>query len=108
MSGQKLTPVLAITVIRERLALLQQAVDRPEHAELRPLLADLNALCRTIQRTVSDGVYQLAKTDDGLKGLLDLLEKSGSTRVVAHRLASLMAPLQQQLHGTRDDIGQLL
>ena len=102
------TPTLAIAAMRERLILLQHAVKRPEHAELRQVQIDLSALCDAMHRTLSDGVYQLAQSDDGLQGLLDLLEKAGSARIAADRLLCLLAPLQRQRYRTRDEIGQLL
>ena len=108
MNGQNPTPVLATAAIKERLADLKQTLKCPEYAELRPVERDLSALSRTIRRTVSDGVYQIAKTEDGLRGLYELLKKSHGTRIPAHRLASLLCPLLRQLHRAGNDIGQVL
>ena len=102
------TPTLAIAALRERLTLLQHAFKSPEYAALRQVQVEMSALCDAMHRTISDGIYQLAQSDDGLQGLLDLLEKAGSARIAADRLLCLLAPLQRQRYRTRNDIGQLL
>ena len=108
INGQHPTPVLATAAIKERLADLKQAVKCPEYAALRPVERDLSALSRTVHRTVSDGVYQIAKTEDGLRGLYELLKKAHGTCIPAHHLTLLLSPLLRQLHRAGNDIGQLL
>lgn len=100
---------LALSSIQGELSRLQTTLaDQPEHAPLRESISQLANLCQTIERTVSEGVHTLARSGDGLQGLLDLLHHAEDKPLPANQLAGLLTPLQQQISHARADIGQLL
>ena len=99
---------LALSTIQGELSRLHTLASQPEHAPLRESLSQLSSLCQTIERTVSEGVHTLARSGDGLQGLLDLLHHAEDKPLPANQLAGLLTPLQQQISHARADIGQLL
>jgi hypothetical protein len=99
---------MATAAIHRELTRLKQLAESPEHAILLEPVSRLMALCDGVQRTVSDGVHALSTTGESLQGLLDLLHHAEEAPLPAHRLAGLLAPLQQQVQRASTDIGQLL
>lgn len=99
---------LALSTIQDELSRLHTLASQPEHAPLRDSLSQLSSLCQTIEHTIADGVHTLARSGDGLQGLLDLLHHAEDKPLPANQLAGLLTPLQQQISHARADIGQLL
>jgi hypothetical protein len=99
---------LALSTIQGELSRLQTLASQPEHAPLRESISQLAGLCQTIELTIADGIHTLARSGDGLQGLLDLLHHAEDKPLPANQLAGLLTPLQQQISHARADIGQLL
>lgn len=99
---------LALSTIQGELSRLHTLASQPEHAPLRESISQLSRLCQTIEHTIADGVHTLARSGDGLQGLLDLLHHAEDKPLPANQLAGLLTPLQQQISHARADIGQLL
>ncbi|OHX15701.1 hypothetical protein BI343_17155 [Chromobacterium amazonense] len=108
MNALPLIAPLALSAVHHQLAQLQLLANTPEHAALREPLSQLASLCQGIEHTVSAGVSRLARTGDGLQGLVELLDCAEDQPLPAQRLAGLLAPLQQQVIDASADIGQLL
>lgn len=99
---------LALSTIQGELSRLHTLASQPEHAPLRESISQLSGLCQIIEHTIADGVHTLARSGDGLQGLLDLLHHAEDKPLPANQLAGLLTPLQQQISHARADIGQLL
>ena len=99
---------LAMAGIADELARLQQLADDARLPALRESVAQLQLLFDTVRDTLTAGSGELAGIDDGLQGLLALLQLAAVPSFPVPRLLGLLLPLQQQLQRVNLDINQLL
>ena len=103
---------LATVAISSELAQLQKLIESLEPSEERTVLSQhlgaLFALHENVQISVARTVVALTKADNGLEGLLELLHHARGKPVQPHLLASLIAPLHQQIQYANSESSHLL
>jgi len=98
--------------IDAELVLLRQLTRAlPAVAQQAGIDQHLNALSDLIERLrvgAARAVFTLTTIDDGLEGLLDLLQRADEQPLPAHQLSGLLAPLHQQVQYANSEASHLL
>jgi len=99
------------TIDTELVLLRQLTRDLQVATERASIDQHLNALSDLIERLrigVARAVFTLATLDDGMEGLLDLLQRADEQPLPAHQLSGLLAPLHQQVQYANSETSHLL
>lgn len=100
--------VLVTAQIEHELQQLQAMLAAPsDPAALSAQVDRVAALCATQRQTLADAVDGLIGSNDGLQGLLDLLEQAEQPLPI-HQLRGLLAPLQQHVQQETLQLSQML
>ena len=111
--GHSMTPApLSPSSIDTELVWLRQLTSSlAAKAEQASIDQHLNALSDLIERLrvgAARAVFTLTTIDDGLEGLLDLLQRDDEQPLPAHQLSGLLAPLHQQVQYANSEASHLL
>ena len=101
----------APTIDTELVLLRQLTRSHPSETELASIDQHLNALSDLVEHLrigTARAVFSLATVDDGLEGLLDLLQRADERPLPAHQLSGLLAPLHQQVQYATSEASHLL
>jgi len=104
-------PISPPSIDTELVLLRQLTRSQPSEAELASIDQHLNALSDLVDRLrigTARAVFTLATLDDGMEGLLDLLQRSDEQPLPAHHLSGLLAPLHQQVQYANSETSHLL
>jgi len=98
--------------INAELTQLKQFTDQlsnsAERAVIHQHLSTLLELVDNLQLSASRTAFTLATLDDGLEGLIDLLQHAEDKPVPANQLSSLLTPLHRQLQYANSETSHLL
>jgi hypothetical protein len=98
--------------INAELTQLKQLTDNlptcAERAGIHQHLRALLDLVENLQLSASRAVFTLSSLDDGMEGLIDLLQQAEDKPVPANQLSGLLAPLHRQLQYANSETSHLL
>ena len=100
------------TALQAELALLMQMTQQmptpDELAIIHQRLQSQSQMIDDMQLAIARAVFTLSTVDDGLEGLLELLQCAEDKPMLARQLSCLLTPLHQQLQYASSETSHLL